>query len=329
MSDEARLAKRIAAGTGTAASLLVAGAGVLGAQAMAARRAAGVRQTVPPYADGRYGGTRGVSLRLAVLGDSLAAGLGAEFPHETPGAILAERLAHEARQPVVLSTTAVVGARSDHLPLQVERALIIRPTIAVILIGANDITHFRPLRRQVRLLRHNILALREAGVQVVLGTCPDLGSAMLIPPPSRQVARRQSRRLASMQTGAALQADAITVSLGDTLGPEFSARPSELFAADRFHPNAAGYAAVAEVLTPAVLSAAGFGLAGLPERYELARTERIMTAIDHAVAAPGTVLAPVDHPPEGERRTLASMLLRRRGGPGDATDVGRAASRAD
>ena len=129
----------------------------------------------------------------------------------------------------------------------------------------------------------------------------------------RHVVQRQSRRLAALQTRAALQLGATTVSLGDTLGPEFRARPGELFATDRFHPNAEGYAALAEVLTPAVLSAAGFGLAGLPERYEAPRTERILSAIDQAVEVPGTVVAPILQPRPGERRTLTTVLLRRRG----------------
>ncbi len=313
VSAARQVAKIAAVGGSAAVGLAAAGAGVLTVQAITARREAGPRRTVPPYADGRYGGNRGVSLRLAVLGDSLAAGFGADFAHETPGAILAGRLARHAGRPVVLSTIAVVGARSDHLALQVERALIVRPNVAVILIGANDITHARPLRRQVRLLRSAIISLREEGVAVVLGTCPDLASTTLIRPPARHVVHRQSRRLAAMQTKAALQAGAITVSLGDTLGPEFTARPGELFAADRYHPNAIGYSALGEVLTPAVLSAAGLGLAGLPERYEAPRTERLLTAIDQAVATPGTILSPVNEPEPGERRTLATLLLRRRG----------------
>ncbi len=214
---------------------------------------------------------------------------------------------------MVLTTTAIVGARSDSLAQQVERALITRPTVAIVIIGANDITHARPLRRQVRLLRSAVLRLREQDVAVVVATCPDLGSTTLIRPPARHVAHRQSRRLAGFQTKAALQLGATVVTLGDTLGPEFKARPGELFAADRFHPNAEGYAALAEVLTPAVLSATGFGLAGLPERYEEPRTERIVAAIDQAVDMAGSVIAPIEQPEPGERRTLTRLLLRRRG----------------
>ena len=312
MTNPRRVAKTAAFGTGAAVGATAAAAGVLAAQAVAARRAAGPRRTVPPYADGRYGGNHGVSLRLAMLGDSLAAGLGCEHPHETPGALLAERLADRADRPVVLSTIAVVGSRSDHLADQVQRALIIRPTVAVIVIGANDITHFRPLRRQIRLLRRAIITLREERINVVLGTCPDLGSVRIIGPPARQVARRQSRRLAAMQAAAALQAGAIAVSLGDTLGPEFEARPSDLFSQDRYHPNPEGYAALGEVLAPAVIRAAGFDLPGLPTRYDLPRSADLIRAALEAAAIPGTVAEPIQPEGSGARRALARVWRRRR-----------------
>ncbi len=311
MSTARQVAKVVAIGGGAVVGAAATAAGVLTVQGLNARREAGVRRTAAPYADGRYGGNRGVSLRLAILGDSLAAGLGAEYPYQTPGAILADTLSRQAKRPVVLTTIASVGARSDHLAAQVERALVVRPQIVVIIIGANDVTHIRPPRRQTRLLRRAIVELREAGAQVVVGTCPDLAASALLRPPARNFAHSQSRRLAGMQTKAALQAGALTVSLGDLLTPEFSTRP-ELFAADRFHPSPTGYEALAEVMTPAVLSAAGLGLAGLPELYHAPRTERLDTAIDEAVATAGTVLAPVTKPAQGERRRL-TVLLKRRG----------------
>lgn len=278
------------AAAASAVTAAAAAAGVITAQGFAARRAVGVRSTVPPYADGRYGGSHGISLRLAIIGDSLAAGLGAEFPHETPGAIVAEHLTGETGRAVVLSTTAVVGARSEHLLEQIERALIIRPNVAIVIIGANDVTHLIPRRRSVKRLRDGVRRLRESGVNVVVGTCPDLGTVRLIGPPARNVMRRHSRLLARAQTVVALQEGACTVSFGDLLGPEFEARPSELFAADHFHPNAQGYAAVGQVLVPAAIEALGLHRATLPALYEPEITQPLGPAADLAVAEPGTIL---------------------------------------
>ena len=67
--------------------------------------------------------------------------------------------------------------------------------------------------------------LRAAGAQVVVGTCPDLGTVQPIRPPLRWLARRWSRQLAAAQTVAVVEEGAWTVSLADLLGPRFAAEP--------------------------------------------------------------------------------------------------------
>jgi lysophospholipase L1-like esterase len=236
--------------------------GVLAAQAWETKRRIGPRRTVPPYADGRYGVGEGTSIRLAVLGDSGAAGLGASHPDETMGVVLARGLSELSARTVVLSNHAVVGAQTKDLPDQITRALWTRPHVAMIMIGANDLTHGVPLPVSARRLRSAVARLREAGTQVVVATCPDLGSVQPIPQPLRAVARRRSRALARAQREATVQAGGRTVALGDLLGPEFTARPDVMFAADRFHPSPAGYEAAAQALLPEVLAAWRLGEVG-------------------------------------------------------------------
>lgn len=249
-----------AVGVGTA--LVGAGIGVLVVQARLAKRAIGPRRTVPPYADGRYlppgaETARGTSVRLAVLGDSGAAGLGADDASGTPGAILAAELAAAVGRPVVLTNTAVVGARSSDLDAQVDRVLVVRPHVAVIMIGANDVTHLVPPARSVRLLAEAVRRLRQAGVEVVVGTCPDLGTVRPLAAPLRQVARRMSRELAAAQALAVRQAGGRAVPLAEMVGELFAGDPDGFFSADRFHPSARGYAACAHAMLPDVLAAAG------------------------------------------------------------------------
>ena len=247
-------------GVGTAAA--GAALGVLAVQARLARRAIGPRRTAPPYADGRYlppGATvaRGTSLRLAVLGDSGAAGLGADTAAATPGAILAQELAAASGRAVVLTNVAVVGARSHDLAAQVERVLVVRPHVAVIMIGANDVTHLTRPQHSVRLLAVAVERLRDAGTEVVVGTCPDLGTVRPLAPPLRQVARRMSRELAAAQFIAARGAGGRPVALAEQLAALFDAEPDRLFSADRFHPSADGYSACAYAMLPEVLAAVG------------------------------------------------------------------------
>lgn len=267
--------------------------GVAAAQTQQAKRTIGLRRDAPPYSDRRFGRGKGTSRRLVILGDSVAAGLGADHHFETIGAHLAQLVADHGRQPVLLSTVAEVGARSRDLDDQVSRALHYRPDVAVVIIGANDVTHAVRPQVSVRRLDLAVRRLRAAGVQVVVGTCPDLGTVQPIRPPLRWYVRQQSRTLAAAQTVAVVEAGARAVSLGDLLGPEFRARPTQLFSSDRFHPSTAGYEAVAQVLAPSVLAIFS-GAAGdiLPELYEPAAVEALTAIAASAAEAPGTEVAP-------------------------------------
>jgi lysophospholipase L1-like esterase len=247
-------------GVGTA--LAGAAIGVVVVQAALAKRAIGPRTTVPPYADGRYlppgeSTARGTSLRLAVLGDSGAAGLGADDAEATPGAVVARELAAASGRPVLLTNTAVVGAQSKDLAEQVDRILAVRPNVAVIMIGANDVTHRVRPQLSVRLLGEAVERLRAAGCEVVVGTCPDLGTVKPLAVPLRQYARRTSRELAAAQRIAVLEHGGRAVMLGEELGELFDSDPETYFSADRFHPSAAGYIACAHALLPEVLAVLG------------------------------------------------------------------------
>lgn len=232
--------------------------GVLSAQARLARKSIGILDDPVPDATGWYGkGRPGPAIKVALLGDSSAAGYGVDKVEETPGARLASGLAERSDRRIYLREFAMVGAESKHLAAQIGRALPMEPDVAVILIGVNDVTHRARPSESVRQLEQGVRRLREAGVEVVVGTCPDLGTVEPIAPPLRQVARAWSRRLAAAQTIAVVEAGARSVSLGSVLGPEFAASPAVLFGPDKFHPSAAGYASLAAVLLPSVLAAVG------------------------------------------------------------------------
>ncbi len=244
-----------AAGVIGSAALVSAAAAGLVAQSRAARRAIGPRRSVAPYHDGRYGEGDGTSLRLAVLGDSGGAGLGAEGPADTIGALLAQWTAHAAQRRVILTNTAVVGARSADLAVQVQRVAWVRPHVAVIIIGANDVTHAIPHRRAATDLGLAVAELRVLGSEVVVGTCPDLGVIAALPQPLRWVGGRSSAALARQQGVATLAAGGRAVPLGTLAGPAFIADPVGMFATDGFHPSSAGYATLAGALLPEVLDA--------------------------------------------------------------------------
>ena len=229
---------------------------VLMAQAEVARRTIPLAVAPPPRADGVYGRKYGnKAISLVLLGDSSAAGLGVTRPQQTPGALIATGLSRRLERPVRLHNLAVSGCVSSRLVYQVEEALELRPDIAVILIGANDVTHRSGQAAAVRYLADAVRRLRDIGTRVVVGTCPDLGAVQPIRPPLRWLVRGWSRQLAAAQTVAVVEAGGSTVSLGSLLGPTFAAQPHRMFARDRYHPSAEGYALAASVLLPTVVAA--------------------------------------------------------------------------
>lgn len=330
--SKASAARKLAAAAlygGGGLSALGAGLyGVLTAEAKLARRTIGpAREEPPPDASGWYGrGRPGPAIKIALLGDSSAAGYGAERVEETPGALIATAVAEHADRRVYLKELCVVGAKSSDLAAQVDRALPVEPDVTVILIGGNDVTHTMLPSHSVRYLSEGVRRLISSGAKVVVGTCPDLGTVQPIAPPLRQIARTWSRRLAAAQTIAVISEGGRTVSLGDVLGPEFAAAPALLFGPDQFHPSTEGYRALAGVLVPSVLAA----LEQAPAEevgLEAFRGEGVLPVTRAAVQAvnePGTEL---DGTEVGGRRTGVRGLwveLRhrrsRRHVPGEAPD---------
>lgn len=253
-----RLAAAAAYGGGGLSFMGASLYGLLRAEATLARRTIGTVDRRVPDSTGWYGrGRPGPAIKIAVLGDSSAAGYGVDSVEETPGAWLGSGVVEQANRRVHVREFAVVGAQSSDLDAQVSAVLPTEPDVAVILIGANDVTHAVLPSHSVRHLSEAVRRLIDAGAPVVVGTCPDLGTVSPLPVPLRQVARAWSRRLAAAQTIAVVEAGGRTVSLGSLLGPEFAAAPALLFGPDRFHPSATGYARLARTLVPSVLSAMG------------------------------------------------------------------------
>jgi len=252
------LAVKAAYGGGAFGGVAGATFAVLVTEAKLARRVIGTPTEQAPLAAGSYGrGRRGdTPLHLAVLGDSAAAGLGCASADQTPGALIAGAIARDLRRRVALEVVAVTGAQSADLDVQVGRALRRRLDVAVLIIGANDVTHRVPVAKAAHDLARAVRTLRAAGVLVVVGTCPDLGTVKPVPQPLRTIAAHWSRRLAAAQTVATVEQDGIAVSLGDLLVQDFSEQP-HLWSADRFHPSADGYRRIVDAMLPSVLTSLG------------------------------------------------------------------------
>jgi len=267
LREEGRWLGRIAVGAGVAGVV-----GALGAATGAAfvvllrRQAAAARLLIgkplgetPPNADRTYKKSYGNRIELLMVGDSIAAGLGAEEAKGTLGARLAKALAKRTGRSVRLRTVAQVGSETWMVAEQQLPGLLpsYQPDVAVVVVGGNDVTHRIPVTESVSALAEVIQELRGRGAQVVVGTCPDLGALRPLPQPLRSLGSRASRQLAAAQAQTALDEGAYVVSLADVVGPFFVTNPDEMFSIDRFHPSEMGYKRTAQAILPSVLAALG------------------------------------------------------------------------
>ncbi len=302
-------------GVGLAGAALFA---LIREEARAARRRVDARRDPdPPAGDGVYGRGRGKPISFTVLGDSSAVGLGVERASQTPGVLIAAALAELAERPVRLTRLAVSGARSPQLDAQVDAALAEEPDVALIMIGANDVTSRTRPAVSVRHLGDAVRRLTAAGAEVVVGTCPDLGTIRPIRQPLRTLARRWSRQMAAAQTIAVVEAGGRTVSLGSVLGPTF-ASDRDMFSRDEFHPSAVGYGHAAAVILPSVADALGVWPASADRRRGTRRRDSVRpvaSAAARAASRPGSEVQPAEVPGTESGPWGGWALLRRRRPP--------------
>ncbi|MFG2845658.1 SGNH/GDSL hydrolase family protein [Kitasatospora sp. NPDC048296] len=210
-----------------------------------------------PVADGRYAPAEPAPedhpLTLLMLGDSLARGFGAHRPDQTLGALLATGLAEGTGRPVDLRVHARVGATTAAVGRQLLRADRLRPGIAVLIVGGNDVLLPTPLGRAARRHAHLARSLREAGWQLVVVPCPNPGYGPGFRTPARWLGHHRSRRLARFHIRTATRTGA---HLAPTSGPEFRDQADRLLGPDGIHPSPDGYATHATRMLPVLLAAA-------------------------------------------------------------------------
>lgn len=201
-------------------------------------------------------GSEGPPLKYVVIGDSTAAAVGAT--QEEGIAINTARALADGRR-IELTNLGVSGARArDVLERQLPAAEALRPDIVLLAVGANDVTHLTPLRSVRRSVAGIVDRLKRVnpGVVIVVTGSPDMGSPPRIPRILRGIASWRTKQVNRLFDAEVQRSGVTFAPIALTTGPLFR-RDRTLFAEDRFHPNARGYATWIPVLNKALAEAVG------------------------------------------------------------------------
>lgn len=252
----ARLAL-LGAAAGTAATAASLG-GLVVAQAMGARNRPALDPRSAPDLPAEQGPDGGPLLRVVVLGDSLAAGVGAgESSLSLAGRVL-KALADDGYR-VQARSVAVPNSLTVDVKIQASRALITSEAepydLALIVVGAMDVCSWSNPAEVERATYRAVAALTNRDVRVVLATTGDLGSAPCVRQPLRSLWGLRSRRIATAQRQGAEAGGAEVVDLVHETGTSFTADRG-LYGEDGFHPSPDGYRILAETVCPTVRAAA-------------------------------------------------------------------------
>lgn len=209
----------------------------------------------PLELDGVFGRKDAPALHLVVLGDSTAAGIGADDAAEAYPTLLARRLAEATDRRVELSVLGVAGARvADVAQEQAPDAAALDPDLVFVGIGANDVTHLTSLGDVRDGIERTLRVLEDTGAAVVVAGAPDM-RAPAWHQPLRYLAGVRGRQVAAAIEDVARAAGVDVVELADETGPFFAEDPEAHFSDDEFHPGPLGYRRWADAIFPVLLDA--------------------------------------------------------------------------
>lgn len=237
------------------------------------RQAQRVRTRLPdlPEPDGeRMGveGSGGSTLRLLVVGDSSAAGVGA--PHQRDALVqpLALALAAQLAVTVRWQLVARSGLTSQQLLDQVRMAAPSHADVAVAICGVNDITHQVPLALALRQRAHlaDWLQAHCDVRHVVFPGLPEMEVFPALPHPLAWYAGRLARRNNRAQARWARTRENVSHASMARVAR------ADLFSADGFHPAPALYARVAARLAQHIAAQLAADLADATDRSRQGRT---------------------------------------------------------
>jgi lysophospholipase L1-like esterase len=203
-----------------------------------------------PEADGPRSGTVGTgsSLRVFIVGDSSAAGVGVSTQDDALAGQLARALAtqHTVHWHLIASTGATTKTTLERMTQEILPAA----DVVVMILGVNDVTRGGPqsawLHSHARL--RALLRTKTGAKDLFISQIPPLGDFPLLPHPLRWLLGRRAVRFdAALRKALRAEADTRYVDLPATLDPIDMAE-------DGFHPGPRIYALWAKEMARQILS---------------------------------------------------------------------------
>lgn len=218
---------------------------ILLAQALMVRKQAQLLPEPPGARAGVSG--EGPPLRLLILGDSSAAGVGAPTQAAALSGQLVAQLQGSFR--VTWQLEARTGATTATTLSSLARLPEDRFDVAVTALGVNDVTRVVTRRQWIarQTAMHELLRQRFGVPRILATGMPPMGRFPLLPQPLRWVLGQQAERFdLALRELLAVQSDAEHVSVDFPHDPRFAA-------SDGFHPSPDAYAHWAEILARRII----------------------------------------------------------------------------
>jgi lysophospholipase L1-like esterase len=236
--------RRLAANAALAATVLALSPLLL-AQALQVRRVTPRLPEPEGAREGRHG--LGPPLRLLILGDSAAAGVGASSQEEALAGQLSARLApHFALHWHLLARS---GDRVRDARRQLAAAPSLRSDVVLTSLGVNDVTALRGAGTYLAELRALVQELRARGTRLFLVSgLPPMHAFPALPQPLRWALGAQARRFdARLAAWCRTQPDCLHLPFAAPLD-------RSMMASDGFHPGPPVYARWADAATAGLLA---------------------------------------------------------------------------
>lgn len=196
-------------------------------------------------------------LAMAVLGDSLAYGLGgtsieAGLAHQLHAQLRAERPAS-----TIFNFAVPHSTMGDVLRHQAPKLHGLTPHLVLVIAGANDLRYTRDVLVITQRFRHLLgtIARLSPGAIIIAGGMPDVTQTAGVPRFLKPAIQRLCARVNERMRAIAAECDAQFIDLF-----QFTNAPLcegvEYLCEDRYHPNDFGYAEIARRAYPEIAAAA-------------------------------------------------------------------------